>query len=592
MPSNTATLDLVSLDYDAVRQSLRDFMATQPEFQAYDFDQGGLAAIIKLLAFNSWNEHWLLNFTAAEGFLDSAQLMTSVSSHVKELGYCPASARSARARIRMTWTGNSSVYYLQKGQEYAGLVQGAGAVTFTIPSTTIVTGNSGSFSAELDVYEGPYVSDMWIVNSQDPTLRYLLTNDDADTSSVGVSVYEGSDTTPTTYAQATSLLGLTETSRAWFLQVSETGRYEIVLGDGVSGFLPPDGSRMIVDYRVTKGPDGNGVSRLTASFNPFPGDADAIVTTVLETSSGGVDAETIESVRFRGPRHFRVQERAVNDEDYAIILQEQFPEIAAAQAVGGGDVDPPQYGRVIVAVDLSDADLVSESRRTSYEDFLRARASLTVRPVVVDPTRMYVSMQAQVWYDTGLDVTTPAAVQASAASAIQTWCGDQLAGFGARFSVSHLQATIDAAAPAIVSSEVNYSVYQATLPTRGGTTHVTVRAGFSIEQTPTDSSSSTTRVVEQYTAWTAPFILAGDTAFAADDGLGAMRLVQGGRYGAAVGSVDYESGVIDFPALFLDDYTGAGLRVYAVPRDADFLVSPTSTVLSLGDDLSVTVTAV
>lgn len=591
MPANT-TLNLVSLDYDAIKTSLRNFMAQQPQFQSYDFDQGGLAAIIKLLAYDSWNENWLLNMTASESFLDSAQLLTSVASHVKELGYTPQSIRSARAHVRMSWTGNSSVYFLQKGQEFAGLVQGAGAVTFTVPATTTVTGNGGSFSVDLDVWEGPYVSDAWVVDSTDPTLRYLLTNDNADTSSMGVSVYEGGDTTPTSYAQTDTLLGVTETSRVWFLQVSETGRYEVLFGDGVAGFLPPDGSRLVVDYRVSKGTAGNGASRLTPSFNPFPGDATNINTIVLEASDGGSDPESIESIRFKGPRHFRVQQRAVSPDDYAIMLEEQFPEIAAAQATGGENLNPPQYGKVIVAVDLSDADLVSDSRRDAYEDFLTARASLTVRPSIVDPSRSFVSAQATVWFNPGLDVTTSTAIQSAATAAIGAWANSNLTGFGARFSISHLQASIDASAPAIVGSEVDYSVYQAVQPTLLEATHININEGFAIAATPTDPTSSANRVVESYTVWTAPFTLSGVSTFAADDGLGKMRLVQKGRYGTQVGTVDYGSGVIDFPALRVDDFLGPGLRVYAKPASPDYLVAPASTVLSLGDDLAVTVNSV
>jgi len=54
LANNTAqSLDLVSLDYDTIKASLKSYLAAQPEFQAYDFDQGGLAAVVKLLAYSS-----------------------------------------------------------------------------------------------------------------------------------------------------------------------------------------------------------------------------------------------------------------------------------------------------------------------------------------------------------------------------------------------------------------------------------------------------------------------------------------------------------------------------------------------------------
>lgn len=586
MAANTS-LDLVSLDYDAVKQSLRSFLAADPTFKSYDFDQGGLAAILKVLAYDAFNSNWLLNMTAAESFIDSAQLMTSMASHAKELGYLAGSAASARARVRMSWSGPSPVYYLQKGQTFTGLVRGAGSVSFSVPSTTTVTGSNGSFTVDLDVYEGAYVSDAWVVNSADPTLRYTLTNQDVDASSASVVVYEGGSSVPTAYARASTLLGLDENSRVWFMQMSETGRYEVLLGDGVSGYLPPDGSRLVADYRVTKGEAGNGVSRLTAAFVPYPGDATGVTTDVLDASSGGSAAESVDSVRFRAPRHFRVQERAVSAPDYAIMLTEQFPEIRAAVATGGEDLSPPQFGRVVVSVDLSDADAMSDSRRAEYEAFLLARASLTVRPRVVDPDRAWVSLSCRAWYDSGLSPVTPDSVRAAVAAAAQQWCASSLGGFDGRLAVSRLQAAIDASDASVVSNEVEYSVYKMAYPRRGVASRLSARMGFPLARSASVSYASDPAV--SYTVWTAPLTWAGTQAFVAEDGAGNLRLVRAGRFGAVVGGVDYDSGAIDVPSAQVDDYAGSGLRVYARPRDPDYLVPGSGTVLALGDELTVSV---
>jgi len=590
LANNTAqSLDLVSLDYDTIKASLKSYLAAQPEFQAYDFDQGGLAAVVKLLAYSSWNNAFLLNMVASESFLDTAQLMPSVASHAKELGYVPGSAKSGSARVQMTWTGTSPVYYVQKGNEFAGLIRGAGAVTFTASETTAVAGVNGSFSVTLDVYEGPYVSDTWVINASAGD-RYVLTNPNVDTDSMSVVVYEGSSTTPTTYARSSSLLGLTSTSRVWFLQMAESGAYEVLLGDGVSGYVPPSGSRMVVEYRSTKGSDGNGATKLTASFVPYPGDAVDVVTEMIAVSAGGADAETLDSVRFRAPRHFQVQERGVNENDYAILLREQFPEVADAIAYGGEKASPPRYGRVYIAVDLSDASAVSDSRRESYEAFLRPRSTLTTIPVVVNPERSWISATSMVRYDQSLEVTTPAVVRASVLSAIGSWAETNLGGFNSSLRLSRLSAAVDGAV-SVLSNDTTYSVYKVTTPTRGSANKIRVSMGFPVAVTPTDPSSAATRRATAYTVWTAPFVLTGANVFVADDGLGVMRLVQGGVFRSAVGSVDYDTGDISFTTLTIDDYTGTGLRVYARSRDPD-VTAPSGTVLALGDEVSVTVTSV
>ena len=55
--------------------------------------------------------------TAAEGFLDSAQMRSSVVSHAKELNYTPKSARSAKAVVDLTitvTTGETNIIEIPK----------------------------------------------------------------------------------------------------------------------------------------------------------------------------------------------------------------------------------------------------------------------------------------------------------------------------------------------------------------------------------------------------------------------------------------------------------------------------------------------
>jgi predicted phage baseplate assembly protein len=59
----------------------------------------------------------------------------------------------------------------------------------------------------------------------------------------------------------------------------------------------------------------------------------------LESAQGGVDGETIEEAKARGPILLRTRSRAVTAEDYEAIALEAAPEVARVQAVTAGEDD-------------------------------------------------------------------------------------------------------------------------------------------------------------------------------------------------------------------------------------------------------------
>ena len=71
-----------------------------------------------------------------------------------------------------------------------------------------------------------------------------------------------SDSTTNTYTLATGITGLDSTSKVYFLQEVENGRYEVYFGDGVLGKAIADGNIIIFDYINTNRGEANGVQHL------------------------------------------------------------------------------------------------------------------------------------------------------------------------------------------------------------------------------------------------------------------------------------------------------------------------------------------
>jgi hypothetical protein len=94
----------------------------------------------------------------------------------------------------------------------------------------------------------------------------------------------------------------------------DDGTVHLRFGDDVSGRQPMPGQKFTASYRVGGGTAGNvGRDVLTLPVSAKPG---VTVRNPLP-ASGGTEPEPVEQVRQFAPQAFRVQERAVTDDDYA-----------------------------------------------------------------------------------------------------------------------------------------------------------------------------------------------------------------------------------------------------------------------------------
>jgi predicted phage baseplate assembly protein len=98
------------------------------------------------------------------------------------------------------------------------------------------------------------------------------------------------------------------------------------------GAIPPKGATVrLVSYRTGGGSEGNvaagAISQLRSSI-PYVASVKN-----FKAASGGVDAESIDEARERGPLLLRTRNRAVTAEDYEILAREAAPETARVRCV-------------------------------------------------------------------------------------------------------------------------------------------------------------------------------------------------------------------------------------------------------------------
>jgi hypothetical protein len=592
--ANTS-LDLINLDFELQKNSLKTFLAAQPQFRDYDYTGSNINVLLDLLVYNTLKNAFFLNMNVAESFLDSAQLRASVLSHAKDLNYTPRSARSARANITMSFQASqeSQPYIIPKGASFSTLIK-AESFIFSIPETIILSSANTTYEFTTDIYEGIYLKDTYVFASLEENQRFRISNRNVDTESLNVQIYEDGSIVGTKYLLATSLLDLDSASKVYFLQASENGYYEIIFGNGVIGRKPKQGSTIIIDYRVSAAEKANGSRNFVANFDPTGLisellDAPLTITT-NEVASGGVGPETLESIKYLAPRHFQVQERAVIESDTEVLLREQFPEINAVAVFGGEKLDPPRFGKIFVSVDISNVDGLPDSKKTEYTNFLRRRCNLSIKPIFVEPEFTYIDIHSLVRYNINTSNLTAENIKTLVVFTIDEYNDLNLNNFNVTLRYSQLIDLISSIDESIVSNITTVQIYKKIEPLLATLQNMDIDFATALDD---KYSILDTRypVTDETTITSDNFTVNGQTVSLADDGNGNIRLVKNnGAFNTIVtnvGSVDYASGKISLVNFLVDNFVGNHIKIYAKPKDLD-IAAAQNTILGIEPD-SITV---
>ena len=542
-----------------------------------------------MLSYNSYKNAFYLNMLLSESFLDSAQLRNSILSHAKELNYLPRSARSSKAKVRIEFeaTGESAPYIIQKGSPLTTLVKNE-SYTFTIPETITVSSANTTYSFETDIFEGTYIQDTYTYRQGIENQRFKLTNRNIDTESLTVSVFEDGNEVSDAYKLSTSLLDLDETSKVFFLQPTETGYFEVLFGDNNLGRRPKINSTIVMEYRTSSGELPNGAREFSVDFDPTGSDELNFTPEVntLENSRDGAEEESIESIRYMAPRHFQTQERAITASDYSIALKGQFPEINAVHAYGGEDLSPPQFGKVFIAVDITNVDGFPESKKIEYRNFIDRRSPFGIRPVFVDPEFSYLSVRSKVRYDVNVTSASRETLKSIIKNAIVDFNEEYLNDFNVILRNSKLETEIDDSDASIISSVTRTRIYKKINPRLGLSENFRINFGVPIIDTIPEKEDLH-RATDVHALVSSLFIFNSEQVLLEDDGSGNVRIMKTDGFINEkiknVGKIDYNTGQIESDGLVVDSFQGSSIKLFVTPVDPDVVASQNS-ILTIEDD--------
>ena len=606
MATTPKRLDVTELDFDEIKDNLKVFLKGQTEFTDYDFEGSGMNILLDTLAYNTHYLAFNANMLANEMFLDSSALRSSVVSHAKTLGYVPQSPRAATATVEVALTTTNATATMSAGTVFNTTIDGT-SFTFVNPTETTATniGNAVVFS-NLVLYEGTYVTSRYTVDTQDVEQRFLINEDRVDTRTLTVKVQNSSsDSTTTTYTLADDIAAVTSTSNVYFLQEVEDGKFEVYFGDGVLGKGLSDNNIVFLQYVVSNKSEGNGATTFTSS-GAIDGVTDVGVTTI-QSSIGGSEAESIESIKLNAPLDYSSQGRAVTSEDYKTLVRQLYANTQAVSVFGGesgsfdtslGVVSTPEYGKVFISIKSTTGENLTETQKEQLKTNLQPFTVASITPVIVDPETMFLILTSNVNFDSNATTKGSATIESNVRTTITNYNTDNLNTFNGLFRHSKLVGLIDSTDPSITSNTLSVSLAKLFTPDTSKAKSYNLYYNNRLLNPHNEHNKESGGIVAS-----TGFGISGQTGlefFFDDDGAGNLRiyrLVGGVRtyFNSTAGTVDYVNGTISVNSVFInsvsnvDGATSTQIRVTATPNSLDII--PKRNQLLEIDLVNTTVTA-
>jgi len=397
-----STFDYTSRDYASIQADLFARASRQlPEWTSREASDFGVL-MVDLWAYMGDVLHYYIDRAAGESFLNTATQRESVLAIANLLDYVPSGRRSATASIQLdasntTATDLNPVFIPKRTRFLASpLVDSANKVVFTSDTAIAFVGTANGASTNIvsdgityntfpktTVVTMPVTEGEWYTETYTSTglfgQRITLRQTGAVTESISVSVNEGAGSTSVPYTYVSRIIEGKNSDKVFSVDITADNYSVISFGNNINGFIPLINSTITITYRKSRGSAGNvviGAIKEIESYQvPSKPALDGLV--VLANTSkavGGVDIESISSLKSNIPAAFRSQDRAVSLQDYKDLVLRVPGIVRATSYVSGSTV------QILATNQISDYGS-SNTLVLSADDVSRIQAYLAPREI-------------------------------------------------------------------------------------------------------------------------------------------------------------------------------------------------------------------
>lgn len=402
-----------ALEFDQVRSSIKDYIRTKTDFTDYDFEGSNMSMLVDILSYNTLYTTYNVNMASNELNLDTAVLRDNVVSIAKRLGYKAGSYTASKIKTNIEVTGVSSYDAVRIEP---GTVLNASnnnkSFTFILRNRLelLPRGLNTVTFENVEVIEGSEFAITYTVDESNEHQRFFVPNSFIDAETIRVFVVsDPSNTKEIEYTRKSTVAGVSNSDTVFYVEEVQDQKYEIVFGDDVIGRRLKNGEVVKIQYVITNGSLANAIDEFTMIGKVkgvASGGSDVTIAfqnishTLVDTqSTGGSEFESIRDIKYRAPRAFASQERAVTVSDYEVLVAQIYENLDLVSVIGGEDVVPPQFGKVLITIKPSVGEAVSSSEKARIKTELRKYKVGSVETIILDYISMNVVIKPYITYD-------------------------------------------------------------------------------------------------------------------------------------------------------------------------------------------------
>jgi hypothetical protein len=441
-----------NLDFDQIKASIKDYLRANSNFSDFDFEGSNFSVLIDTLAYNTYINAFNSNLSVNEVFLDSATLRENVVSLARNIGYVPRSRKCSTAVVSfdIETQSNTSTLALQPELVCVGTVDNSSYI-FSIPEeVTRTTANGVSSFSNITIYQGRFLTITFTVDSS-LDQRFIIPNPYVDTSTIRVYVKGTNETgIGKKYSLVDNIVTVDPNSEIFLIQEVKDEKYELLFGDGVFGKSLENGSIITVNYIITDGRDGNDTSEFSFvgsvknSNGVLISPSNTVTVTTNQSSKNGSEIESTDSIKYFAPRLYSSQYRAVTAGDYESIIKNViYPNAEVVNAVGGEELEPPEFGSVTISIKPKNGLYISDFDKQAILSKLKQYSITGINQKIIDIKVLYIELDSYVYYNSS---KSPGAetLKTNVQNSLTTYSNSlDINKFGGRFKYSKVLQIID-----------------------------------------------------------------------------------------------------------------------------------------------------
>jgi len=389
-------IDYTSLDWHSFLSDMVDKIPQlTPEWTDYSASDQGMV-VLELVSFMLDALSYRCDVIANEAYIQTAVLRKSVLNLAKMIDYTPAPAVSAVTDLEFTITSQPIDFVIPAGTQVSTQPTGV-EESYAFETLDDLMIPAGQTTGTVAAIEGETKREILGSSTGLPAQFFELSFKPLSYSPDGgcsLEVYVTENSIEERWTLVPTLIDSKPSEKHYEIEIDENDIVTVNFGDNQNGKIPTPGSNNVrTIYRVGGGVRGNvgankinrmvsNISEVSAVTNPLP-------------AVGGVDRETVESIKRMAPRMLRTLWRAVTAEDYK-TLAEALPGVAKATVLCAPPGQAAYWGQVNLYIAPEGGGLPTPELKQMVESYFADREMLTATTVVFDPVYAPVNVSLEV----------------------------------------------------------------------------------------------------------------------------------------------------------------------------------------------------